>query len=306
MEENLDQESAPAKSINYKLLLVVIVVLLTAGIAFMVVHQNNLKAEKKAQEIELAQSYDLLDSIGNQLSDKILTISQLGGKIDTLLAIKDKLEQDKKWFRKQLSNQKSEIGDLKDRISGYKQLLLAQDQEIVRLKEINEELQVENTELKQEKNNLKKSIRSLEESKDQLSEKVAIASRLSIEGFKVYAISKKGKKREKEFRNRHLDKLSIEFYVSENEVAPIEGKDIFMRIIGPDGNGIFDVTRGSGTFIFEGREQFYTAKQEILYDKRKQQVLFEYKKPTDYSLGNHLVVIYTDNYVMGKGNFVIK
>ena len=116
----------------------------------------------------------------------------------------------------------------------------------------------------------------------------------------------KGREREDEFRNRHINSLKIQFTVLDNEIAPIEGKDLLLRITAPDGNVLFDVTRGSGSFTFEGRDLFYTATQEILYDRNRQLVTFIYDKGSDYSVGQHKVEVYTDQYLMGTGTFMVK
>ena len=304
------QENTPSlnKKKSFSLFFVVVgAILLIGGIVFLLIRKKTLEEANERQRQKLEITYDKLDSISGQLSDKILTISQLGGEIDTLLSVKEKLESDKKYLRKRLSNQKIEIRSLNDRVDGYKDLLVKQDKEIERLKTINEQLVVENTELKVEKNQLNKSLRNLEETKSELSEKLAIASRLSIEGFRVIAINDKGKERDDgEYRNRHIDNLKFEFFITENEVAPIEGKEIYLKIIAPDGNVIFDITRGSGTFVFEKREQFFTAKQEIIYDRKRQKTTLYYKKGTEYAIGQHIVEIYTDDYLMGKGQFMIK
>ena len=103
-----------------------------------------------------------------------------------------------------------------------------------------------------------------------------------------------------------IENLRIEFTVGENKVAPIEGKELLLRVIAPDNNVLFDVTRGSGSFNFEGREMFYTVKKDILYDRSSQKVSILYNKGSEYSLGKHTVEVYTDDYLMGRGSFVVK
>ncbi|MEQ9008364.1 MAG: hypothetical protein RLP12_10800 [Ekhidna sp.] len=125
--------------------------------------------------------------------------------------------------------------------------------------------------------------------------------------MRINAINDNGKERDGgEYRNRHIEQLKIQFTVVENEIAPIEGKELLLRVIAPDGNVLFDVTRGSGSFTFEKREMFYTAKQEILYDRNNQLVTFLYTKGSDYAIGQHKVEVYTDDYLMGKGSFMVK
>ncbi|MCR9251107.1 MAG: chromosome segregation protein SMC [bacterium] len=288
------------------MLVVFIAVIFAAAAIFYFVRSSSQAEELEQQKAELDQTYYQLDSISTQLNDKILTISQLGGQVDTLIAIRDQLEAEKAQLRKTQNSQSRQIRNLKDRVGGYQELLLQQDEEIARLKVLNEELLSENTDLKTERNSLNQTITSLNDEKSQLQEKVATASQLKTEGMEVVAINKRGKEYKNEFRSRNIDKLRVQFYITENKVAPIEGKDILLKIIGTDNNVLFDVATGSGTFIFEGREMFYTAKQEILYDRTKKQVLFTYDKGSEYVKGLYKVEIYTDAYLMGRGSFTVK
>ena len=79
-----------------------------------------------------------------------------------------------------------------------------------------------------------------------------------------------------------------------------------IRIIDENSQVIFDVARGSGTFIINGKEEFYTASQEILFDNTKQKLTFVYEKGSDYPSGNYLIEIFTDDYKMGSAQFVVK
>ncbi len=283
-----------------------VVVVLVVAVVTLIVQKNKLEEERARQEEALNTAYIQLDSISNELNDRIVTISQLGGEIDTLLMIKSQLEEEKKQILDREKRNQLTIRDLQDKVDGYQELLLIKDEEIKQLTAINEQLLTENTDLKVEQQELTQSIRAINEEKSELEEKIELVSQLKIEGMQVVAISDRGRERASEFRNRHVDQLKIQFSVSENKVAPIQGKDLLVRITAPDGNVLFDVTKGSGTFMFEGREMFYSSKKEILYDRNKQEVVVYYDKGSDYALGRHEVEVYTDEYLMGKGSFVVK
>ena len=116
------------------------------------IYKNKISEEnRKNQQNELDSVYYQLDSISIELGNKILAISQLGGQIDTLIAIKEKLESEKKEFRRKAYSQ---INRLQSKVDGYKELLIAQDEEINKLKKINEELFKENTVQKKQINEL--------------------------------------------------------------------------------------------------------------------------------------------------------
>lgn len=281
-------------------------VLLLAIIIFFYYQNVTLKAEREAQELELSSTLIQLDSISNELDERIQTILELGGQVDTLQKIKEELQSERKLLLTEIDNRKNMMSTLRGKVDGYQELLVAKDVEIEQLKKMNDQLVSENYELKTEKQQLSQSINNISKEKEELAEKVAFAARLKVEGLTVFAVSESGRERDGEFRNRHIDQLKITFTVAENEVAPIEGKELLVRIVAPDGNVLFDVTRGSGTFMFENREMFYSAKQEILYDKKSQRVTVFYTKGSEYAEGQHKVEVYTDEYLMGQGTFVVK
>ncbi|MEQ8414085.1 MAG: chromosome segregation protein SMC [Imperialibacter sp.] len=281
------------------------ILLLLALVKIGIDHSTNksLTADNMAKQEELTETYFSLDSVSSELDKRIQTITELGGEVDTLLKVKEQLEKEKEAIR---TRSNKEIGQLKARVEGYRELLVAQDEEITKLKAINEKLLTENTGLKVEKNELTASIRDLSQSKNKLEEKVALASQLKVENMVIAAVNSRGKETVGEFKNRQVESIKVTFNIAENKVAPVDGKDVLVRIVAPDGNVLFDVTRGSGTFIFDNREMYFTAKQEILFDNTRQKLSFLYNKGSEYALGIHKVEVYTDGYLMGAGSFTVK
>ena len=266
----------------------------------------NEKQQNLLKEKALTIAFLQLDSISNELDERILTISKLGGEIDTLIEIKQKLEEEKTYFLNKDRRQKITLSTLRDKVEGYRELLLIKDEEINQLTHINEQLTTENIELKNETKALNKSINNIKFEKNNLNQKVKLLSRLKIENFQIDAIDAKGKKRSGSFRKRHINQLQISFVLSENEVAPIEGKKLWIRVVAPDNNVYYDVNTGSGSFIHLGRELFYTAKKEILYDRSQQRIVVYYEKSKPYLIGPHNVEVYTDDYFVGSGSFIVK
>ena len=299
---------APQPRSNRGLIIALIILVLAIAAAGIYFYQQtqNLAEEAAQKEQQLQQAYYDLDSIGSELDDKILRIRELGGNVDSLVAVKAELEGEKARLRRREISQSKQIKALRDRVGGYKELLLAKDEEIKELTAINQELAKENNQLKVDKNELSQTVNDLNQQKSQLEEKVATASQLKIEDFVVFAVNKKGKEFKNPFRRKQLEQLKIQFTLAENKVAPIEGKEIILKVIGIDGNPLFDVANGSGSFTYEGREQFYTAKQDVLYDRTKKQVTFLYTKGSEYDKGTYKVELYTDNYILGKGNFTVR
>lgn len=299
---------APVKKSNNKMALVIgflAIVIIIQGVKIYLDSQEKkeVKEQLSSTEEQYATTMQRLTEIQAEFDLKIAEIERLGGDVSELQAAKAEIEEELK--RSKRANGKV-IKDLRDKVEGYEQLLLVKDEEIEKLKSVNKELFTENVTLKTEKNQLGDSINRLSESKEVLASKVAIASQLKAENIKIVAVNDKGKERESPFKNRQVGKIKVDFNLAENNVAPIEGKKIIIRIIDQNNQVIFDVARGSGTFMVNGKEEFYTAAQEILFDNTLQKLSYLYDKGSDYAGGTYTVEIYTDDYLIGNGQFVVK
>lgn len=265
--------------------------------------KSDLRVENTTIEKEYATTLQRLEELSSELDERIQEIERLGGDVTDLQTAKEEIEVE---LRRQQRANGLVIKELKDRVEGYEQLLKNKDEEIAKLQSVNEELLTENVSLKTEKNQLGDSINRLSQTKDELQSKVTIASQLKVENFRIVAVNERGRERESPFRSRQVGQLKVEFNIAENDVAPIEGKKIMIRIVDQDGQVIFDVARGSGTFIYNGKEEFYTASQDILFDNSGQKLTYLYDKGSDYASGTYDLEVYTDNYLMGKGQFAVK
>ena len=284
-------------------ILTLVIILIIGGLAF-ILYKNNISEKIRIQqEKELDNVYLELDSISNVLGDKILTISQLGGDIDSLLILKENLELEKKEFR---SRAYAQINRLQGKVDGYRELLLAQDEEIERLREVNEQLFEENKEQKIEINNLNSTISNINKSNKKLEEQIEVASRLELLEIEVVGIFRNGSQKRNQFRYRSLEKLNINFTLGENDLAKIEVKDLYIILEKPSGEIIYDISNGSGSFTFEKREMFFTIKEEVLIDKSEKKLSVEYLINDEFNKGTYLVKLFTDEYKIGSGEFLIK
>jgi len=300
-------ESEPVKSRNRTgiiiALLSIIVIVQSVKIYLDYKDKVEIKEQKANVEEELASTMQRLTEIKTELDQKITEIQKLGGDVTELEKAKAEVESQ---LKRNVVRSAKEIQQLKDKVEGYEELLKIKDDEIEKLASVNKVLFSENKTLKTKQNMLGDSINQLSRSKDELATKVALASQLKAENVGVKSVNSKGKERDSPFRNRQLTKLKVDFNIAENKVAPIEGKKVMIRVVDENGQVIFDVARGSGTFILNGKEEFYTAVQELLFDNTHQKLTFFYEKGSEYASGNYTVEIYTDGYLMGQSQFSVK
>lgn len=299
-------DSSPKKNNKSAIIIgLMAIIIIVQGIKIYLDSQerHEVVAQLTSTEEELRSTRHRLTEISAELDQKIEEITKLNGDVTDLEAAKAEIESE---LRRNQRATGKEIKALKDRVEGYELLLKNKDEEIAKLKEVNTELLSENRTLKSQKNVLGDSINRLSKTRTELATKVAIASQLKAENLRIVALNEKNKERESPFRPKQINRLKVEFNIAENTVAPIEGKKILIRIIDENNQVLFDVARGSGTFIFNGKEEFYTASQDILFDNSKQKLTFLYDKGSEYASGVYTLEIYTDDYLMGKGQFEVK
>jgi cell division protein ZapB len=307
MSEAKPNPVAPKKASNKTAIIIALLSIIVIIQSIKIYLDYQEKAEVSVQlattEEDLATTMHRLNEIQAELTQKITDIEKLGGDISELEKAKAEVDAELKKTRSRTSRN---IKELKDRVEGYEQLLKLKDEELDKLKSLNKELYTENRTLKTKQNQLSDSINTLAKGKDELATKVAIASQLKAENILAVSVNGKGKERTSPFRSKQLETLKVDFNIAENKVAPIEGKKIMIKVTDENGQVIFDVAKGSGTFMIDGKEEFYTAAQEILFDNTRQKLSLLYEKGSEYASGNYIVEIFTEGYKMGQTEFKVK
>lgn len=307
--------SAEEKGGSKKWLIIGFIIVLI-GINGVQYYLNYLNKEEIAQKVQVIENKDMeiadqkvkLDSMVTALDSKIQELQKLGQDYQALEALKAEIEQEKnKWKNKFYSDKKS-VDDLKSKIKAYEDQLIAKDEELNKLKGQNEQLFAETNTLKSEKNALGDTINAIKVVKQDLEQKVAIASILRAENFKVIAINKKGKENDDaaaEFKGKKIDKIKITFNIGDNKVAKKENKDVFLRVLEPEGSALY--TEGNKNVIkIEGRDIYYTEKQSILFNNSKQELTYLYAKGTEWKPGKHTIEIYCEGQKIGESSFTVK
>jgi hypothetical protein len=287
------------------LIFVLVILVILSGIKL---YRDSIDSSQKSEEILILSEDNSelnmrLDSMTFQLDLRIQEIENLGGEVDSLVAIKDQLILERNSDRKRTA---TEIANLNKKIDGYSVLLKEKDSEIIQLRQVNEQLYTENKDLKNTKAEIEEEVVKLNIIQQELEEKVDLAATLKAENIEIAAVNSRGRERTDEFRNRQLEKLKVSFNLADNKVAEAGTKDIYVQIFTPNNQVIFDVAKGSGTFNIDGREEFYTAKQDILFNNTQQQLIYFYEKGSDYNSGTYNVKIYADGIVIGSKTFEVK
>jgi hypothetical protein len=309
MNTNFEKDSNAKKDQSKNIIIIVLVLLvIISGIKL---YTDYIDRTKKTEEILLlsTENNDLnqrLDSVTYQLDLRIKEIEKLGGDVKALEAVRDQMIAERNSNKQRTA---SEIANLNNRINNLNNLIAQKDQEILELRAANQQLFSENQNLKTTKAEIEEEVAQLNIQRQDLQAKVNVASMLKAENINIAAVNSRGKERvetTKDFKNRQIERLKVSFQLADNKVAEKGPKNIYIQIKDPKGQAIFDVAKGSGTFMVNGKELFYTLKQDLIFDNTHQELTFYYEKGTDYTSGTHEVQIYIDNYPAGSKTFTVK
>lgn len=298
------------KSNNKAWIVVLAVVLLAVnGIqGFFNYKQND---EIKQKEVVIEQGNAQRDSLTTALDAKIaelkatlVQLEEAGGKNTELEATIASLTETNERLKKD-AGYKYKYNQIKNEIENANKL---RDQAEAKVNALTLQLAQKDTVLQEKNNELNQKaqvISTLEEEKGALAQKVAVASILKAENIKVIAISSKGKEKIGEaYKAKAIEQIKILFTIAENKVAPKNTKDLYIRIVEPDGATIMGPS--SGEFKFNTQTLFYTTKTSILYNGLISPVTVSFTKDGAYKAGKQTIEVYCEGALIGTGSFVVE
>jgi flagellar basal body-associated protein FliL len=168
-------------------------------------------------------------------------------------------------------------------------------------------LNLENTTLKGTIDKEKRKYEDLTMENVKLNNKVAIGAKLNATSLFITGVKSRSNGKERETnRVSQIEKIKVSFNIEENYVADIGPKDIYMKVIGPEGTTLYNELSGSGTFTFEGQESLYTTKKTIDFTQAAQQVTIYWSKGSDYAKGMYKIELFAGGLSIGKSEFELK
>lgn len=303
--ENKDKSNVKVDQGKNILIIVLVILVILSGWRLLNDHREKSRINEEVTHLteENNQLNTRLDSITRELDVRINEITSLNGNVEALVKVKEQLEKERKLDKNRSAN---DIARLNAQIDSYLTLLEEKDADIVRLKAQNVQLFSENKELKSDKFEIEEEMAIINKKTVDLEEKINLASQLKAENIVVAAVNSRGREREGEFRNRQLSKLKVSFNIADNKVAESGLRDVFIQVLSPNDQVIFDIAKGSGTFELNGKEHFYTSKQDFVFNNTQQQLTYFYEKGSDYVKGDYAVKIFSDGWEIGKTSFEVK
>ncbi len=290
-EDYNDQQPTPDNSIRgYRIVISILVVILTAiSVLYFNIHRQQ------------AADYDLLtverDSIQSNLVGLIEDFDELEIQNDSLKismeierhradSIINQLKRERSFNYTKLKQYEKEVGTLRTIMRGYLQ-------QIDSLNTLNKQLIDENVTYRKQISTVELRAEIAEEQAQELQNKVRQGSVLKATGINMSMLNSKDRNVS---RVRNADRLRVDFLLAANELTSPGNKDIFLRIISPDGYIL--TTDEIPSFDYEGDKLTYSASREVEYQNQDLSVSIYYRGE-GFTNGLYKIELYTEGYIIG-------
>lgn len=252
----------PNKANGVNKILVGLVILLFGFCGFLIWQNMQLKeviVEKEIVYVDVATERDNVKAELEEMLAQYDNLKTTNGQINA------ELEAEKAKIEELLKNIKSKdwtIHKLKKETETLRKIMKGFVVQIDSLNTVNKELRAEKEVVQGELKSERDKTENLTKEKENLTNKVTIASYLKTVGLKSYGVKVKGDNTGKENdRAKRIEKIRTEFTVLKNEITPPGDKWIYIRILAPDGKVLSEKTDDSNKFEFNGVKGLYTSKK---------------------------------------------
>ncbi len=280
----------------------VLIVLLGVGV-FYFYRQHEEQKQRNADLEELAR----LDKkeMENEYTQFALQYDELKKSIkdDSLMQQLDReqrrTEELLEELRRVKSNDAAEIARLKKELATVRAVLRTYIYQVDSLQRLNQDLTAERDEARARYSAATTQISSLNTERQNLSEKVAIASQLNATGVSIAPQKKNGKNAR---RSKDIRRFTVSFTITRNVTAETGNRYVYVRLTKPSN----EVINASGTFNYENRALEYSASKVIEYTGQELGVTVYIPADEFLSKGHYTAYIFCDGQMIGSGSIEIK
>ena len=284
---------------------IVLIPILCAVVAYLAYRTN--RAEENNEQMKEYQALAEMDKLEmeNEYEEFARQYRELQTQInnDSLIAQLEKEQQRVEELQEELkrtkNNDAAEIMRLKKELATLREILRNYIMQIDSLNRLNQQLNQENENLRTENEQAQQHISNLTTEKENLTDKVPIASQLDATGISAIGKNKRGRTTSKV---KDVKKFQISFTISRNVTAKTGMKSVYVRILTPTNETL---TQG-GTFPFENRQLEYSIRKDIEYTGEEQPVTVYWDVNQTLLAGTYRVDIFADGHRIGGTTFSLE
>lgn len=279
--------------------LVIVIIALIGGVAFLYINLNKQKEEIKEMEqlaaLDKKEMENEYQQFANQYSEMKTQINN-DSIVAQLTQEQEKTQRLLEELRQTKSTNAREIARLKKELATVRAILRSYVIEIDSLNRLNQNLTEENTRIKGQYAEANRQIEGLNSEKASLSEKVAIAAQLDATGINMTALNKKGKSTNK---LKKAKSFQVSFTLARNVTAASGMKTIYIRVTTPTGA----LLGNAGTFNYENRTLPCSMKRSIEYNGKETPITLFCNIDQALQGGTFNVSIFADENMIGSKSF---
>lgn len=191
---------------------------------------------------------------------------------------------------------KKEANTLRDIMKGYVKTIDS-------LNTLNQEILAQKAKVEGELTEQKGKNEELSKEKNELKNVVAMGSALNTRDVIAKGIRMKsgGKKESETDKAKKVEKLKVVFLLAENRIAKEGNKDIYVRVLSPDGKELSK--SGSEEEMFElpnGTRSFFAAKKTIKYNKSDMMVSIVCESKDPFIPGKYIIMLFNNGVQIGQ------
>ncbi len=288
----------------------VIVALLGVCIYLFVSRNNALQKSVATSDTLIAVTTDR-DNIQNEYDAALSRLDNLTGRnaqLDSMVAGQSgEIQRLRNQIQGILSNAKATSSDL----SKARSLIAELNNRVKNYEERIAELEQENKQLNDYNQVVTKERDSTVTTNIALAQKVRLGAVLHASNIRLQPIDlrRNGRKEKTTERARKVDVLRIIFDIDENRIAQNGVKDLYLRILDPNGNLLSNAAYGSGvTDTYDGQTLNYTlAKQvDLKQNTPVQNIVADWNQDSDYAKGSYKIEVYNEGYKIGNGSITLR
>lgn len=306
MEETTHKEEKKSKNTLYLIIIGILTVLCAVltwqffeqkgRVEFITVEMGNIDAEKEALDAELVDMLAQYETMETENQEIKAEMEEQKAKIQELM-VESALNKDNAYI----------IYKLRKETKTLRQIMKDFVNTIDSLNTLNIVLREEKAEIKKELGEQKEKYTELKGEAGVLADKVKIGQRLKAVNIVAMAqrVKSNGIHRETTKADR-ADKIKCCFTISKNQIAETGKKDIYLRIITPDGKVLAEHSDESNMFNFNGVKGLYSVKKQIFYDNIEQDLCLYWEVKDKLPKGEYIVEAYADEADIGKARFELK
>lgn len=264
---------------------------------------NSLESEKEQQRADFQAEVDSLLRVHNELKANY-------GELSSQLAEKDSIIQADAVEIKKLLDSQWDYNRIKRKVTELQAISQNYVHQLDSLYVVNQELVAENERIREEVQEERKQNRNLQRQKEELTNKVNLATVLRIYNLSADAVRFKGGSQETVTdKAGRTERIRVMFTIGQNDLVDAGSKVFYLRIADPSKQII---TKGMGdeyAFTYQGELLQYTEKVSVNYENKEKEVRAYYIKPSgkDMKPGYYFVDIYDDNNnLIGQTSFNLR